>query len=87
MLDEAGEIIGLEIYTPKGILVGKVSEIGFDLTNRCVDGLIVDDVNPALAEQGIVINIPYSWISAIGDVVLLNRFPERILRDGTLQGL
>jgi sporulation protein YlmC with PRC-barrel domain len=47
----------------------------------------VDDVNPAVAEYNIVVNIPFSWISAIGDVVLLKRFPERILRDGTLQGL
>ena len=87
MMDETGDIIGLNVYTPKGIFVGKVSEMGFDLTNRCVDGLIVKDVNPVLAEHGIVINIPYSWISAIGDVVLLKRFPEKILRDGTLQGL
>lgn len=87
MLDETGDIIGLNVYTPKGILVGKVSDMGFDLNNRCVDGIIIEDVNPALAENNIVINIPYSWISAIGDVVLLKRFPERILRDGTLQGL
>lgn len=87
MLDETEGIIGLEVYTPLGLFVGNVSDIGFDVTNRCVDGLIVKDVNPALAENNIIVNIPYSWVSAIGDVVLLKRFPERILRDGTLQGL
>ena len=87
MLDRTEEIIGLSVYTPAGILVGKVSDIRFDLENRCADGLIVDDVNPAVAEYNIIINIPFSWISAIGDVVLLKRFPERTLRDGTLQGL
>ena len=87
MMDETGDIIGLEVYTPKGIFVGKVTEIGFDLNNKSVDGIIIDDVNPAIAEHNIILNIPFDWISAIGDVVLLKRFPERILRDGTLQGL
>ena len=80
MLDESSEIIGMDIYTPTGIFVGKVTEIGFDTANLRVDGLIVDRPN-------MIINIPFSWVSAIGDVILLNRFPERILRDGTLQGL
>ena len=87
MLEMTGELIGLEVYTPKGIFVGKVTEIGFDLNNKSVDGIIIDDVNPAIAEHNIILNIPFDWISAIGDVVLLKRFPERILRDGTLQGL
>lgn len=87
MLEMTGELIGLEVYTPKGIFVGKVTEIGFDLNNKSVDGIIIDDVNPAIAEHNIILNIPFDWISAIGDVILLKRFPERILRDGTLQGL
>ena len=87
MLDRTEEIIGLDVYTPAGILVGKVSDIRFDLKENRADGLIIEDVNPAIAEYNIVINIPFSWISAIGDVVLLKRFPKRTLRDGTLQGL
>ncbi|MGN1044359.1 MAG: PRC-barrel domain-containing protein [Candidatus Methanomethylophilaceae archaeon] len=87
MLDESSEIIGMDIYTPTGIFVGKVAEIGFDTGNLRVDGLIVDRPNPAIAEPNMIINIPFSWVSAISDVILLSRFPERILRDGTLQGL
>ena len=87
MLEMTGELIGLEVYTPKGIFVGKVAEMGFDLNNKHVDGIIIDDVNPAVAEHNIILNIPFEWISAIGDVILLKRFPEKVLRDGTLQGL
>lgn len=87
MLEMTEELIGLEVYTPKGIFVGKVTEIGFNLNNKRVDGIIIDDVNPAVAEHNIILNIPFEWISAIGDIILLKRFPERILRDGTLRGL
>ena len=87
MLDESSEIIGMDIYTPTGIFVGTVTEIGLDTANLRVDGLIVDRPKPAITEPNMIINIPFSWVSAIGDVILLNRFPERVLRDGTLQGL
>ena len=87
MMDETGDIIGLDVYTPKGIFVGKVADIGFDLSDRRMSGIIIDDVNPAVAEHNIILNIPFEWISAIGDVILLKRFPEKVLRDGTLQGL
>ena len=87
MMDETGDIIGLDVYTPKGIFVGKVADIGFDLNDRRMSGIIIDDVNPAVAEHNIILNIPFDWICAIGDVILLKRFPEKILRNGTLQGL
>ncbi len=87
MLERTEELIGLEVYTPKGIFVGKVTEIGFDLNENRMDGIIIDDVNPAVAEYNIILNIPFDWISAIGDIVILKRFPEKVLRDGTLQGL
>lgn len=86
-MEETSELIGLDIYTPKGIFVGKVADMRVDIADRNIDGLIVKDVNPALAEDNIILSIPFSWIEAIGDVVILKRFPDRILRDGTLQGL
>jgi sporulation protein YlmC with PRC-barrel domain len=87
MLDTSDEIVGLDIYDPRGTYVGKVDEIVFDTDARMVCGIIVNDVNPALSEPGISISIPYDWVSAVGDVVILNRFPTRILRNGTPEGL
>ena len=87
MLETTVDIIGLDIYGPKGVFVGKVSNLSFDTDGKRVAGLIVDKVNPAVAEEGVAISIPYEWVTAVGDIVLLKRFPERILRDGPPKGL
>lgn len=87
MLEESNEIIGLDIYAPNGIFVGKVADISFDTSSRSVSGIIVKNVNPALSEPGIIVSIPFSWVSAVGDVVLLKRFPTRLFRDAPPEGL
>ncbi len=87
MLQTTGDIIGLDIYGPKGVYVGKVSNISFDADGKRVRGLIVEKVSPAIAEPGVIVSIPYEWVTAVGDVVLLKRFPERIFRDAPPEGL
>ncbi len=87
MLQTTEDIIGLDIYGPKGVYVGKVSNISFDADGRRVKGIIVDRVNPAIAEKGVIVSIPYEWVTAVGDVVLLKRFPEKIFRDAPPEGL
>ena len=87
MQELSSDIIGLDIYGPTGIFVGRVSDISFDTDRRHVAGLIVNEVNPALSEPGIVVSIPYEWISAVGDIVILKRFPTRLFRDAPPEGL
>ncbi len=87
MLEATDDIIGLDIYGPKGIYVGKVSNLSFDTEGRRVSGLIVDRVNPAIADAGVAVSIPYEWVSAVGDIIILRRFPERIFRDAPPEGL
>ena len=87
MLETTGDIIGLDVYGPKGVFVGKVSNISFDADGKRAYGIIVDRVNPVIAEQGVIVSIPYEWVTAVGDVVLLKRFPEMIFRDGPPEGL
>ena len=87
MLDESGGIIGLDIYGPKGVYIGKVSDLTFDPDDRRVVGLIVRDVSPAVSEPGVMVSIPYDWVSAIGDIVILKRFPEMIFRNEPPAGL
>lgn len=87
MLEESNNLAGLDIYGPNGIFVGKVSAIAFDTDAKRIGGLIVEDLNPSIADRGVVVSIPYSWVSAVGDVILLKRFPAKIIRDGRLEGL
>ncbi|MDR1403957.1 MAG: PRC-barrel domain-containing protein [Candidatus Methanoplasma sp.] len=80
MLERISDIKGLEIYTPSGIFVGIADEIVIDIADMKVYALFVSDANPALADEKVSIGIPMRWVQSIGDVIILNRFPnERIV--------
>jgi Uncharacterized conserved protein len=84
MDEKISKIKGLEIYTPKGIFVGIVDEVILNIPQRRVEGLFVSDANPYLADETVSISIPFRWVQSIGDVIILNRFPEeRIKADST----
>ena len=84
---ESSKLIGLKIYTKDGIFVGTVGKIVFDIQNKTIDSFVVNDASIALVEPNIVISIPFSWVSGVGDIIILKRFPLRIFRDGTIEGL
>ena len=78
MLEEASELIGLQVYTPKGIYLGTVNNLVVDLEDSCVDGLFINETNPLLVESSKSVNVPYRWISSVGDIVLLKYFPKKV---------
>jgi len=78
MLEEASELVGLQVYTPKGVFLGNVNNLVIDLENRRVDGLFIGETNPLLVEDSKAVNVPYRWIQAVGDVVVLKYFPKRV---------
>ncbi|MBM4237096.1 MAG: photosystem reaction center subunit H [Euryarchaeota archaeon] len=78
MLEEASELIGLQVYTPNGIFVGNVNNLVIELEKKCVDGLFISETNPLLVEDSKAVNIPFRWIQAVGDIVLLKYFPKRV---------
>ncbi|MCQ5376039.1 MAG: PRC-barrel domain-containing protein [Methanomassiliicoccales archaeon] len=78
MLEEASELIGLQVYTPNGIFVGNVNNLVIELEKKCIDGIFINETNPLLVEDSKAINIPYRWIQAVGDVIILKYFPKRV---------
>jgi sporulation protein YlmC with PRC-barrel domain len=78
MLEEASELMGLQVYTPNGIFLGTVNNLVIDLDNKRVDGLFISETNPLLVEDSKAVNVPFRWIGAVGDVVLLKYFPKRV---------
>ena len=84
MLESLGCIKGLEIYTPGGIFVGAVDDLVIDIAEMRVNGLFVADANPALVDENVSINIPIRWIQSIGDVIILNRFPDERITSGSV---
>ena len=78
MLEEASELIGMQVYTPSGVFLGNVNNLVIDVDTRKVDGLFISESNPLLVEDSKAVNVPFRWIQAIGDVILLKYFPKRI---------
>ena len=78
MLEEAGNLIGLEVYTPNGIFVGCVSNLVMDPKNNKVDGIFIDESSPALVDHGVSLNIPFRWVQSVGDIIILRAFPDRV---------
>jgi len=78
MLEEASELIGLQVYTPKGIYLGSVNNLVIDLEGSKVEGLFINETNPLLVENSKAVNLPYRWIASVGDIVLLRYFPKKV---------
>lgn len=69
---EITSLLGLEVYTQKGVFVGRVDDIVLNPEQGEVSGLALGDLNKDLFDQkskGII--IPYRWITAIGDIIIM----------------
>ncbi|MDR0509292.1 MAG: PRC-barrel domain-containing protein [Candidatus Methanoplasma sp.] len=76
MLENINNIKGLEIYTPGGIFVGVVDEVVIDMLNMSVAELFISNANPSLVDENASIGVPFRWVQSIGDIIILNRFPN-----------
>lgn len=69
---EITSLLGLEVYTQKGVFVGRVDDVVLNPEQGAVSGLALGDVNKDLFDQkskGVI--IPYRWVTAIGDIVIM----------------
>lgn len=78
MMTELLEIIGLEVYTNDAIYLGNVDNIVVDVDTRNIYGVYVRNTNPLLVEESRSVLIPFRWIDAVGDMVLLKHFPKYV---------
>jgi sporulation protein YlmC with PRC-barrel domain len=78
MLVEMTELLGRQIYTPDGRLLGEVDNVIVDVESAKIDGIYIDETSPMLVEDSRPANVPYRWVSAVNDVVLLKYFPKRV---------
>ena len=78
MMTESTELIGLEVYTDKGYLLGAVEDLLIDIDEYKIYGLYVENTNPLLIEDGVPVSVPYRWVKAVGDVILLKKFPSYV---------
>ncbi|AEN06273.1 PRC-barrel domain-containing protein [Halolamina sp.] len=79
---EITALVGREVYSNNGVFVGEVEDVRLDLGQEQVTGLALADLNSELfqgsIETGKGVMIPYRWVRAVGDVVLINDIIERL---------
>ena len=78
MMEEISELIGLQVYTSKGIYLGNVDNLIMDVEKKIIESIYVRESNPLLVEKSMSVAVPYRWVQAIGDIVVLKYFPRRV---------
>jgi len=78
MTREITSFLNLPVYTNKGMYVGEVRSVCVDTEEDRIDTLIITDTNPLLVENSLDIGVPYRWVSAVGDIIILSYFPEKV---------
>ncbi|MCL4332621.1 MAG: PRC-barrel domain-containing protein [Thermoplasmatales archaeon] len=75
METDVTNLIGLEIFSDRGYRLGSVNDVIVDFEAQTIYGLYVDRTNDGLVEDGVSVLVPYRWVRAVGDVIILKRFP------------
>ena len=79
---EITSLVGREVYSNNGVFVGEIEDVRLDLDARSVTGLALAELNRELfagrvdGNTGVI--VPYRWVRAVGDVVLINDVIERL---------
>lgn len=68
----------MQVYTNQGVQLGTVENVVLDVTNSKIDALYISGTNPILVEDSVNLNVPYRWIQAVGDIILLKYFPGKV---------
>ena len=76
--EEVTSFLKLPVYTRGGTYVGHVKNVFFDMDEKRVSSLLVTNTNPSIVEGTVDVAIPYRWVNAVGDIVILSHFPERV---------
>ncbi|VVB89723.1 PRC-barrel domain protein [uncultured archaeon] len=78
MQAEVSTLFGLNVYTDKGVYIGKVNDVVLEVNEKKVSGLAVTKLNPQMFDttgKGVV--IPYRWVTAVADVILIRHVKDQ----------
>jgi len=81
---EITTLVGREVYSNTGVFVGEVEDLRLDLDRQEVTGLALHQLNRELfsteinQSRGVI--VPYRWVQAVGDVIIVNDIVERLQR-------
>jgi sporulation protein YlmC with PRC-barrel domain len=73
----------MEVYTSKGVFVGRVDDAVLDPERRIVSALALGGVNKNLFDlKGKGIIIPYRWVTAVGDIIVIKHLTRHAKAEG-----
>ena len=78
MEETVTSFVRLPVYTRNGIYVGNVKNVILDVEKKRVASLLLTKTNPTIVEGAMDVAVPYRWVNAVGDIVILSYFPERV---------
>lgn len=79
---EITSLVGREVYSNNGVFVGEVEDLRLNIDGEAVTGLALGSLNYELfgdqvhGSRGVV--VPYRWVRAVGDVILVTDVVERV---------
>lgn len=76
--EEVTSFLKLPVYTREGKYVGHVKNVFLDVDEKKVSSLLVTNTNPSLVEGSIDVSVPYRWVTAVSDIVILSNFPNKV---------
>lgn len=80
-------LYGLDLYTDRGIYVGKIEDVSVDIKEKRISGLAVKNVNANAfsvgKKKGVI--IPYRWVTAIGNIVLIKHVRRKGVERETVE--
>ena len=78
MQAEVSTLFGLNIYTDKGIYIGKVNDVVLEVGEKKAVGLAATKLNPDMFDEGSKgVVVPYRWVTAVGDVILIRHVKDQ----------
>ena len=81
MRAEVSTLFGLNVYTDKGVYIGKVNDVVLEPNESKISGLAVGNVNKELfdvSSNGII--LPFRWVIAVGDIILTRQISTKIMK-------
>lgn len=76
---EITNFINLPVYTNRGNYVGVVQQVILDLPTRRIGSLLLTRTSTKLVEGGHNVAVPYRWVAATGDIIILSHFPDKVV--------
>lgn len=88
MQAEVSTLFGLDIYTEKGIYIGKVNDVVLEVSEKKATGLAVTKLNTNMFDAGSKgVVVPFRWVLAVGNIIIIRHVkdqfkkPEEVTED------